>query len=241
MITANMADEAGAFRDRRQRPGEFPTTPYGRTYLPTPPIDDLRARYNQNASMADPRMNSFRLPQPQPMPNMPADRRMSTGFLQDPYAPPPMGPPEGYLDPRRGSLNQQLVMVPTYVPIYGSSDQWPNAMPQQGGQWPPHGMQMPMPGYGLVQRPLPPAPMGPVEKPKKRRAPPAPQYLHMTVQEMIEELAYRKVDTAQLQGRKAKKAEYIEQLQAADRVGNRGRGAWKSCHGNVPPLSEAKD
>lgn len=100
---------------------------------------------------------------------------------------------------------------------------------------------MPLPGYpGLIHRPLPPAPLGPVEKPKKRRSPPSPQYLHMTVQEMIEELAYRKVDTTALQGRKAKKAEYIEQLQRADRNGNRGRGAWKSCHGDVPPLSETE-
>lgn len=239
MITATMGDDPGAFRDRGQRPGEFPTTPFGRTYLPTPPADEFRARFNQSSGAGDPRMNGFRLPQP--LPNMPPDRRMSAGFIQDPYAPLPMGPPEGYHDLRRGSLNQQLVMVPTYVPMYGSPDQWPGVMPQQGGQWPHPGMPMPMPGYGLVQRPLPPAPMGPVEKPKKRRAPPSPQYLHMTVQEMIEELAYRKVDTSQLQARKAKKAEYIEQLQRADRNGNRGRGAWKSCHGNVPPLAESKD
>lgn len=239
MITAAMGDEHGAFRDRSQRPGEFPSSAYGRAYLPTPPVDELRARLNQPNNMSDQRMNGYRLPQP--MPNMTQDRRMSSGFMQDPYGSMPMGHLDNYGDPRRGSMGQQLVMVPTYLPMYGAPDQWPGSMPQQGGQWPPQGMPMPMPGYGLVQRPLPPAPMGPVEKPKKRRAPPSPQYLHMTVQEMIEELAYRKVDTTQLQARKAKKAEYIEQLQRADRNGNRGRGAWKSCHGNVPPLSDVKE
>merc|ERR1711939_427574 len=234
MITAGMGEEQGPFRDRDQRPGELPTTPYGKTYLTTPPADEFRSRMSQIANMADPRTPGFRLPQP--MSNPAADRRLSSGFMQDPYAPIQIPQPEAFADFRRGSLNQQLIMVPTYVPMYQSSDQWPGAMNQAPPQWSHPGLPMPMPGYGLVQRPLPPAPTGPVEKPKKRRAPPSPQYLHMTVQEMIEELAYRKVDTTHLQGRKAKKAEYLEQLQRADRNGNRGRGAWKSCHGNVPPI-----
>lgn len=237
MITAAMNDDQGSMQDQNQRPGEF-SSEYGRAYLPTPPMDGLRARLNHNADTSDPRMNAYRLPRP--ISQMPLDRRMSSGYMQDPYGPMPLGHQQSYADPRRGSMGQQLVMIPTYLPMYGSPDQWPGMVPQQGGQWPHQGMPMPLPGYGLVQRPLPPAPLGPVEKPKKRRAPPSPQYLHMTVQEMIEELAYRKVDTTQLQARKAKKAEYIEQLQRADRSGNRGRGAWKSCHGNVPPISETK-
>jgi hypothetical protein len=251
MITAAMNNEQGAYRDRSYQQNGLPPMSFGRTYLPTPPLDDHRARPSLPASTLEQRMSGYRLPQP--MPNSSSDRRVSAAqsYMQDPYGAMQMNHHDAYSDLRRGSMgqqqqqhqhqHQQMVMVPTYMPMYGSHDQWSNAMPQHGGQWPPQSMHMPMPGYGLVQRPLPPAPMGPVEKPKKRRSPPSPQYLHMTVAEMIEELAYRKVDTTQLQARKAKKAEYIDQLQKADRNGNRGRGAWKACHGDVPPLDEVKD
>jgi hypothetical protein len=177
---------------------------------------------------------------------------------------------ESYADHamRRGSglsqqQQQQMYMVPAYMPYYQTDpsaaafSQWPPPPPHahhaammapyaQPGMLPMGinmgvNMGLGLPGYPMVQRPLPPAPPGPVEKPRKRRSPPSPQYLHMTVQEMIEELAYREIDTAALQQRKAKKAEYIDRLQQADRAGRRGRGAWKSCHGDVPPLDAVKD
>jgi hypothetical protein len=221
-----------------------------RPHLPTPPIDDPRARTSSPFAAAPYPQTNYRLPQP---PQLADDMRRQSlmgsaydHFGMDSTA---MNTP---LDSRRGSDQQQsFVMVPAYhLPMYADSssnqfDGW-----QQSGNQNLSAMQFPSPygnfyamppAYGLVQRPLPPAPAGPVEKPKRRRAPPAPQYLHMTVQEMIEELAYRKIDTSQMQARKAKKAEYIDQLQKADRDNNLGRGAWKTCHGDVPPISARKD
>ncbi|ETN44024.1 uncharacterized protein HMPREF1541_10889 [Cyphellophora europaea CBS 101466] len=260
-----MADNVSAFRDRSQHPsigGDF-LIPEGWGYLATPRTNDLRTRLgsqpSSNIEQETQRVNSYQLIQPSP--RLHQELRTSAGFAQDPYVLMPSQMSNRLGDFGGGSGNtllcgslgqqhqqqcQQLVMVPVYIPIYGSPDQrWPGTSMtghQQGtsqGAPPGHqGMHMPISGCGLVQYPLAPTLIGPVEKQKKRRAPPSPQYLHMTVQEMIEELAYRNVDTAQLQAKRAKKADYIGQLQWADREGIRGRGAWKSCHGNAPPLSE---
>lgn len=237
-----------AYDDYRKRSEQFSTfqNPHSqqRTHLPTPPVDDFRARYassrHQQAPLTDTRPSGYQLPRP--FQTSMEDRRPSNGYSFNSQSPMMAPMQDSQVDPRRGSADQQFVMVPTYLPMYqqgnGQSEQWQNFnQAPQGAPW-PYGNPYQMQGYGLVQRPLPPAPMGPVEKPKRRRAPPAPQYLHMTVQEMIEELAYREVDTQAMQARKAKKAEYIDQLQKADREGKLGRGAWKSCHGDVPPISK---
>ena len=197
--------------------------------------------------MNDPRAMAYRLPQ---LPVGAQDGRRQSSTVPMSYSSQMFGDPQLDMSQRHTSLDpSQFVMVPAgYMPIYPGQqfEQWPAGVnaPAANSAWPGSGQlanpyALP-PTYNAAQfqRPLPAAPPGPVEKPKRRRAPPAPQYLHMTVHEMVEELAYRKVDTQAMQARKAKKAEYIDQLQKADREGRLGRGAWKECHGDVLPISE---
>lgn len=223
---------------RRQADTIFQSTAPARNYLSTPSYDDPRPVLHNSTYQHSTELSNHNYQLPRPFSSANDDRGMSTGT--QPFQGHHSTAMNPQVDARRGSFDPNMFMIPQYMPMYqhpAQHEQWQAMMHQQGMQW-PYGTPFAMPNYGMVQRPLPPGPVGPVEKPRRRRAPPTPQYLHMTVAEMIEELAYREIDTSALQARKAKKAEYIDQLQRADRNGNTGRGAWKSCHGNVPPIDK---
>jgi hypothetical protein len=60
----------------------------------------------------------------------------------------------------------------------------------------------------------------------KTEALPAEQYALMDVEDMLQELEHRTIDTAVLRAQSSGKQDLIRLLQRADRNGNRGRGVW---------------